>query len=213
MKHLCCFVTAFSVLMLSVTGAAGAAGAAATSTTTTRSAPLIHVTIPSAVISLGYPADWTVGQFAGLPKATQKKLAKLNPQLESDMAQASTVVKSSKFYAEHPVARSDLMVNVVPNGGFPTTLADFRQGITEQFASQGATVQATSAKKIGGHTAYLVVATMTERPDATTTLTELAGQLYVPNGDGATIVTIATTDDADGRSLMDSIIASVRSAH
>jgi hypothetical protein len=116
-------------------GSMGAAQAATTATIATTATPiagngvdLVHVTIPSAGITLGYPSDWTVAKYSGPSKAVKKKLAKLNPNLASAVEASSA--PNTNFYAIHNVPggfSENLNVIVMTNSGFPTTLDDFDQ--------------------------------------------------------------------------------------
>jgi hypothetical protein len=205
-----CFVVLTSALV--------AGPAVAASTTTTTGAPgtaLTHVTIPSAGISLGYPAGWTATQYTGLSKAAQKKIKKLNPNLASNIAAAQSL-KNAKLYAidqTQPGGFSDnINVLVQSSGGAPSSLDDFRSYVEAQYQALGATLNNASTTKIGNRKSYVANALLPLKVDANTTVNAYITQVLVPNRDGATLMTLTTSDDDAGHAITDQVVASMKLA-
>jgi hypothetical protein len=186
------------------------------------SGTLTHVTVSSVGLSIGYPSDWLVVQGKdianGLNKSN-KKFAKLNPQIASFITQSSSTIKNAKFFAidtsrSDPQFANNVNVLLFQGGGFPSSLDDFRSSVAAEFKSiSGATLETTSATKVGGHTAYRdTVSLSVTAPDGTAS-TYVSQQLYAPKGDGAVIVSVATGDNAAGRALAEQMLTSIRPAH
>jgi hypothetical protein len=208
------FTFGIALALAFATSIPGAATSGSTTTTAPNDTPLIHVTLPSAGITLGYPTTWTATKYSGLPKAAQKKIATLNPKLAG---QVQSAPPNSKLYAvdlTHPGSFSD-NVNVIVDttDGFPASLSDFRQGTASQYQSLGATLQSAAATSIGGKKGYTAVALLPLKVAADTTVNAYVTQVLVPKGDGGALVTITTTDDEAGHALAKRMAASIKLGH
>ncbi len=193
---------------------ASASQATTATTTAAGGSSLIHVTVPSAGITLGYPAAWTATKYSGLPKAARNKIAKLNPKLASQVQSAPSNAKLYAVDLAHPGTFTDnINVIVMTSGGFPASLADFRRFAESQYRALGATDETASAVKIGGKTAYSAVVHLPLKVNATTTVNAYLTQLLIPKGDGATIVSIGTTDDDPGHALAQQIASTIKLLH
>jgi hypothetical protein len=213
MKRIAVAVAVVLTTSLSTATAWATAWAADETTTVASSGALIHVTVPSAGISVGFPPTWTVTKDSGLPKAARKKLAKLNPKLATQIESPS----NTAFYAIDQTnpggVTPNINVIVMKSGGFPSSLDDFRQYVTAQYQQVGATVETTGTRNIGGKKAYTATALLDVKVDENTTLHAYVTQLLVPKGDGGAIVSFATADDDAGHALAQQMLASVRAAH
>ena len=207
------YTLAIAVTLFLVAFASEANGAP-TTTTAASDSSFVHVTVPSAGITVGYPGSWTVTKYSGLSKAARKKIAKLNPKLAD---QVQSAPQNAKLYAidlTHPESFADnINVIVEESGGFPASLSDFRQVVTSGYQSLGATIANASASTIGGKKSYTAVAVLPLKVDVNTTVNAYVTQLFVPKGDGSAVVTITTTDDDPGHALAQRIAASIKGAH
>ncbi|GEM_PF-2565067 len=196
------------VVLAALLGFASAAVAGTTLKTTV---------VKSAGVSFKYPGSWTT--LARDPKALaaqQRQLAKHNPKIALNAAQQAQFLQSAKFRAvdiqEAAAGRfaSNVSVQVVDQGGFPTSLDEFTAGARPEYNQEGLSLVGTSSVPVRGATAYRADARATVTvPDGRTLATRVS-QLFIPRNAGNVTITVATSDDAAGTQLIDAILGSVR---
>ena len=173
-------------------------------------------TIKAAGLSLRYPSTWT--RYTLTKKALaaeQRKGAKMNPQLAMTPAEQAQFLKRVVFYAADLVAalagrlESNINVQKIANGRFPSSLDEFTSGITPGLKQEGATVLNTSAVRIGGKQSFRVDFLLPVKAADGSSVVSRIGQLLVPYGRGGDVMTVGTTADDIGAQLINRVLGSV----
>lgn len=168
-------------------------------------------------LALDYPSTWTVVAFDEKALAAQRKrLLKANPKLARvfDGEAQSALSQGYKFAAVDLDAKQSgegaSAVSIGAMSGFPTSLDALVDAIGPLYEKLGATVIGSSAVRVSGKRSYRIDIRTTLKTLTGDELTMHMGQLVVPRGAGAALVTVGTGDSPEGAALIDRILASVR---
>ena len=182
------------------------------------SSGFIEARIERARVSLQFPRDWLVfAQRPGQLAAQRERLARTDPARAAafDVEAQTALLPTTSFEASDlgsAVARgvsSSVNVQVV-DGGFPSSLENFRAAREPNVESAGGRVLRADAVDVRGRTAYRIdVELPVIRSDGTQTSVRL-GQLLLRHGAGRVVVTAGAPDDDAGASLVEHILTSVR---
>ena len=192
---------------------AGSGAGAVTATLT--SSETRTVRIAKAGLSVSFPTNWVVFT-GGVSKdaAALKALVKANPKLRDLLNQQrqSADIKNIQFEAQDVDTGANLDVTVQPQGGFPTSLANLKTLVMPTLSRAGYTLLTSSARRVVGKPAYeLVTSVPLQQPGPTAPVVRTRlGQLLIPRGNGAIEIAVGASDDSEGKTLIDSILGSVR---
>jgi hypothetical protein len=163
--------------------------------------------VPPAGISLRYPGRWVA--FAatnGARRAQRRDLARTSTADAKRFAlQAKIAYGTEKpvFYAANVRDRALAYVDVrvEDHGGFPSTLQAFLAGFHPE---PGDIVSNSSAVRVGTRSGY--------RGDLHASNGIWIGSLALPQGRGAVLVNVLSSDDAAGATVVDGVLNSVSRA-
>jgi hypothetical protein len=151
-------------------------------------------TLKAAGLSLRYPSTWT-----------RRKIAKKSPELQREVFYAADL---NAALADE--VKSTISVQVVPTGGFASSLDQFTSDITPALKKMGATAVDASRVRVGGKRSYRADALLPfELPDGSSLSIRVSG-LAVPHRGGGIIITVTTSADDAGTQLIDDVLGSVR---
>jgi hypothetical protein len=197
--------TALFTTVVMVSAIANAATASSPSMTTTK--------VESAGISLQYPSTWKVVALTRKRLAAQiKAAAKHNPKLAAQLAKIDVSAFKFKAFAVPAEAGKTPSMSVDIGGyGQGVTLAQVKV-LTERYAKPvGATVVDAKTVKVSGETAFRTDIVAPYTTSDGTIIRRVEGQLSLPYATARPVVTVGAADDASGRTLINKILASVRS--
>jgi hypothetical protein len=173
--------------------------------------------VKGAGVSLKYPSAWSVVSLTKQGLAAQRKRwAKKDPKLAAALANLD--VSTIKFYAIHVAGVAgewgDVDVATFDSAQWSAmgglSLAGFREVVSGELKTGGATLVDAKLTKVDGKSAYRTDATLPFKNSDGTINERSSGSLWIPGEtSGATVIAVASSDDAAGSALINSVLATV----
>jgi hypothetical protein len=174
-------------------------------------------TVEAARISVKYPSGWVVAAKTdqGLTQQAES-YAQTNPRLAAFLSQPH--LSARDFVAIDPTAapgygNSNVSVSFLPGVWNPRDgLAQVKHTMTGVAKEEGAKAFDVEAVQVNGIAAYRFHMTWPYRRSDGSTVLLRQGQLQIMHGKDETIVLVLASDNATGRALVNSVLASVHRA-